>query len=330
MELLSPTNMLVFSPRGIYCPAADIYIDPSSRVKRAIITHAHSDHARGGHAHYLAHRHSVPILRHRLGSGISAQGIEYGDSIEHNGVRISLHPAGHIIGSAQVRLQYRGEIWVVSGDYKLQNDGISQPFEPVHCTVFVTESTFALPVYRWQEQQEVYNEINAWWTENQRRGNVSVLLCYALGKAQRVLAHLDRSIGPIYAHETIETATCVLRETGISLPELVRIPGNVAHAEVQKGIVLAPPSLTGSPWLRRLHPYSLGYASGWMIAQGARQRPGINKGFVLSDHADWAGLNAAVKATGAHRILVMHGYAVPFARWLRENGYDAAEANGQS
>jgi putative mRNA 3-end processing factor len=321
--------MLVFSPRGIYCPVADIYIDPSSAVTRAIITHAHSDHARGGHTHYLAHRHSVPLLKHRLGSGISAQGVEYGDTIEHNGVRISLHPAGHIVGSAQVRLEYRGDIWVVSGDYKLENDGISQPFESVRCTVFVTESTFGLPVYKWEKQQEVYNEINTWWTENQRRGVVSVLLCYALGKAQRVLAHLDQSIGPIYADETIEATTRVVRENCVPLPKPVGISGNVSHDAVQRGIVLAPPSLAVSSWLDRLRPCSVGFVSGWMISQSTRRIPGVNRGFILSDHADWTGLNAAVNATGAHRILVTHGYAGQFSRWLRENGYDAAEANGQ-
>ena len=322
--------MLVFSTRGIHCPAADIYIDPSSPVTRAIITHAHSDHARRGHTHYLAHRHSVPILKHRLGSDISVQGIEYGSTVEHNGVRISLHPTGHMIGSAQVRIEHRGQVWVASGDYKIENDGISQPFEQVSCTVFVTESTFGLPVYRWNNQQEVYDEINAWWVENQRRGILSVLACYVLGKAQRILAHLNLSIGPIYAHESIAAATRVLREHGAPVPEPSGIPGSFSHSGAQGGILLVPPSITGTSWLSRFRPYSLGYASGWMIARTARQKPGINRGFVLSDHADWTGLNMAVQATGAQRILVMHGYSAAFSRWLREHGYDASEADGRS
>lgn len=321
--------MLAFSSRGLYCPAADIYIDPSSRVERAIITHAHSDHARGGHRHYLAHPHTISMLKHRLGSRISAQSLEYGASVELNGVRISLHPAGHIIGSAQVRFEHRGEVWVASGDYKLENDGISKPFEPLRCTVFVTESTFGLPVYRWQEQKEIYDEINSWWMSNQRLGKVSVLACYALGKAQRVLGHLDTSLGPIFAHETIRAATHVVRDCGIPLPEPLGIPGTISRADVQGAFILAPPSVSGTPWLAQFRPYSFGYASGWMIGSRAR-RPGIDIGFALSDHADWDGLNVVVEATTAHRIFVGHGFATPFARWLREKGYDASEVDRQA
>ncbi len=321
--------MMVFSRNGIYCPVADLYVDPWSPVERAVITHGHSDHARSGHSRYLAHLLSVPILKHRLGARISVQGIDYGTVVEHNGVRISLHPAGHIVGSAQVRVEHRGEVWVVSGDYKLENDGISQPFESIRCDVFVTESTFGLPLYRWQRQRQIYDEINSWWLENQKLGRASLLACYALGKAQRVLAHLDRSIGPIFAHKTIDSMTRLLREKTASLPEPTCLQEDMSHAELQRGIVLLPTSASDASSLRRFHPYALGYASGWMIAQRARRRD-IDQGFVLSDHADWNGLNAAIKGTGAQRIFVTHGYSGPFVRWLRESGYDAAETSDRS
>ncbi|GAB4405350.1 MAG: ligase-associated DNA damage response exonuclease [Bacteroidia bacterium] len=321
-------DLLTFTPSGIYCPRADLYIDPWRPVARAVVTHAHSDHARAGMGRYLAHHDSLPVMRHRLGADIAVRGLVYGEAIEVQGVRISLHPAGHIIGSAQVRLEYRGEVWVVSGDYKLEDDGLSAPFEPVRCDVFITESTFGLPIFRWQPQAAVFADINAWWAANAAAGRTSLLACYALGKAQRVLRHLDPAIGPVYTHAAIEQTHAVLRAAGIDLPptRLVQV-ANTSKADkaaLRQALVLAPPSATGSPWVRHFQPHVLGVTSGWMALRGTRRRQAADQGFVLSDHADWDGLRQAIDATGAGRVFVTHGYTELFARWLHEErGLDA-------
>ncbi|CDG84264.1 RNA processing exonuclease [Janthinobacterium agaricidamnosum NBRC 102515 = DSM 9628] len=298
------------------------YIDPWRPVERAIITHAHADHARAGHRHYLSTAASVNLLKARLGS-ITIDGLDYGASIEHHGVTISLHPAGHVLGSAQVRLEYRGEVWVASGDYKLQPDATCAPFEPVRCHTFISESTFGLPIYRWLPPQDIYDDINAWWRNNQAEGRASVLFCYAFGKAQRILSGLDASIGPIICHGAAQALTQVYRDSGLLLPPTIMVNDIADKADLKKTIVLAPPSAAGSPWLKRFGDYSDAFASGWMLLRGARRRRGIDRGFVLSDHADWPGLMQAIQATEASRIIVTHGAIAVMVRWLQQNGLQA-------
>jgi len=311
--------MLKFNDNGIYCEQADVYIDPWGQVDRAIITHAHSDHARWGSRHYLAHHFSVPILRWRLGADINATGIEYGEEITINGVKISLHPAGHIIGSAQVRLEYKGEIWVVSGDYKLQDDGLSTPFEPVRCQHFITESTFGLPVYRFPSPTMVQHDINDWCAKNAAIGKTSIVIGYALGKAQRIIANLDRSIAPIYVHGAVHNINNALAQNGFDFSYAKPIEPSLTKKDLQGVIVVAPPSAVGSPWLKRFEPYSEAICSGWMQLRGARRRRGADRGFVMSDHCDWQQLNDAIKATGAENIYVTHGYKSIYAKWLRDD-----------
>ncbi len=318
--------MLQFNENGIYCRQADIYIDPWKPVSKAIITHAHSDHARRGSVHYLCHTDTVPLLRLRLGNDISVEGIEYKKSLYINGVHVSLYPAGHIIGSAQVRLEYKGEIWVVSGDYKLQNDGLSVPFEPVVCHSFVTESTFALPVYKFPAQHLVASEMNEWCRENSAKGVNTVIIGYALGKAQRILQLLDCGLGPVYTHGAVDNVNRVLTAGNIKLNECVRIVTNEKDRSIKNAVIIAPPSAIGSPWISRFAPYSLGVCSGWMKLRGARRRRGADRGFVLSDHCDWPQLGEAIASTGAQRIFVTHGYQYAFAKWLREDkGLEAYE-----
>lgn len=311
--------MLKFDKYGIYCPQADVYIDPWKPVDKAIITHAHSDHARWGNKHYLSHKLSIPILKARLSPDLSVEGLEYGQQIQINGVNISLYPAGHIRGSAQVRLEYKGEIWVASGDYKLQLDGVSEPFEPISCHHFVSESTFGLPIYHFPEAAQVHADINAWWQKNKAEGKVSVIIGYALGKAQRIIKHLDPNIGPIYTHGAVAVVNDLLTSDGLLLPHSQRVLPTMHKSDFTGGIIVAPPSAVGTPWLKRFEPYSIGICSGWMQLRGTRRRKGVDRGFVLSDHADWQGLNEAVKATGAENVYVTHGYKSVFARWLREN-----------
>ena len=318
-------NLIIARPEGLYCPPGDFYIDPWRPVDRAVITHGHGDHAHRGNGHYLATRVGAGILKRRLGDDINLDVLEYGETIDHHGVRLSLHPAGHVLGSAQVRLEYRGEVWVASGDYKLENDGTCAPFEHVRCHTFVTESTFGLPIYRWQPQSEIFDDINRWWQQNTDAGRASLLYCYSFGKAQRILAGLDPSIGPILAHGAVLPLTDVYRAAGVRLPEIHYAGTFADKAALRRAIVLAPPSSAGTTWLRRFGEISDAFASGWMQLRGTRRRRGVDRGFALSDHADWPGLQKAITETGAERVFVTHGSTSVMVRWLREQGLDAQE-----
>lgn len=323
---MSAKPLLEFNDNGIYCPAGNFYIDPWRPVKYAVITHAHSDHAKWGHENYLAHTLSREILKYRLGD-IKLDTMDYGQSTSLNGVQVSLHPAGHIIGSAQVRVEYQGEVWVVSGDYKLEDDGVCQPFEPVKCHSFISECTFGMPVYKWRPQQEIFDNMNNWWLRNIEEGKTSVLVGYSLGKAQRILQGLDLSIGNVYTHGVIENTNQALRENGVQLNPTIRVTADTNRESMRKGLVLCPPSSVGTPWMRKFYPYSFGYCSGWMALRGAKRRRAADRGFVLSDHADWDSLIEAIKATECESVYLTHGYTAPFSRYLAEIGYDAHEAH---
>jgi len=320
---MAKQDLLQFTDKGIYCPVGDFYIDPWRRVSKALITHAHSDHSRWGMESYLAHKDSLPIMRLRLGQQINAQAVTYGEKVHINGVQVSFHPAGHIIGSSQIRVEYQGEVWVASGDYKTEPDGFTPAFEPITCHAFISETTFGLPVFRWQSQQTVMNEINQWWAANAAQKRPSLIIAYALGKAQRVLQSVDHSIGPVFTHGAAANVNDAFRAHGIGLKEATRV--TVAHGkkDFQQALIIAPGSAIGTPWARKLGNYSLGVASGWMMLRGIRRRRAADRGFVLSDHADWDGLNEAVKATGAERVILTHGYTQQFARWLNSQGIQA-------
>ena len=318
-------DLIVARPEGLYCAAGDFYIDPWKPVPSAVITHAHSDHARTGHGSYLAHTDSEGTLRTRLGADINLQTLPYGEVIERNGVRVSLHPAGHVLGSAQVRVEHKGEVWVASGDYKTEADGTCPPFEPVRCDTFITESTFGLPIYRWPTQPVLMAEINAWWRQNAEAGRPSVLFCYAFGKAQRILHGVDRDIGPIVVHGAVEPLNAVYRAAGVDLPPTFRASDAEVNPQMLKrALVLAPPSAQGTPWMKRFAGYTDAFASGWMQLRGTRRRRGVDRGFVMSDHADWPGLQRAISGTGAERVMVTHGSVEILVRWLTENGLEAA------
>ena len=319
--------VLQFTGKSIYCAQADAHIDPWIPVDRTIITHAHSDHARWGSKHYLAHKDSEAILRLRLGEDISLQTVEYGETVVKNGVAISLFPAGHVIGSAQIRVEYQGEVWVVSGDYKTEDDGISTAFEPVKCHHFISECTFGMPVYQWKPQVQIFDEVNNWWRSNVSNGLATVIVGYSLGKAQRILQNLDLSIGKVYTHGVIENTNEALRRNGIVLNPTTRITPETSKEEVRKGIIIAPPSSVGTPWMRKFNPYSFGYCSGWMAIRGAKRRRAADRGFIMSDHADWDGLISAIDATGCESVYLTHGYTATFARYLSEIGFDAHEVH---
>jgi len=314
--------VLVRRPEGLYCEVGEFFVDPWRPVARAVITHAHADHARPGHGAYLAAEPSAGVLRARLGD-LRLQTAAYGERIDLGGVRVSLHPAGHVLGSAQVRIEHRGEVWVVSGDYKVEPDPTCAAFEPVRCHTFVTESTFGLPVYRWPAPDQVFAEVDRWWRANAQAGRASVLYAYAFGKAQRLLAGVDASIGPIVCHGAVEPLNAAYRAAGVALPATRRVADGVDRRDLGRALVIAPPSAAGTPWLRRFPDPSDAFASGWMAVRGARRRRAVDRGFVLSDHADWLGLNRAIGASGAQRVVVTHGHVPAMVRWLREQGLDA-------
>jgi putative mRNA 3-end processing factor len=315
-------DLVCLRPAGLYCPPGDFYIDPWRPVARAVITHAHGDHARTGHTSYLAAAPSEHVLRARLGD-VALQTARYGERLPLGDAVVSLHPAGHVLGSAQVRIECAGRTWVVSGDYKVEDDPTCTALEPLACDVFVTESTFGLPVYRWPAAGSVLADINRWWAGNAAAGRASVLFCYAFGKAQRILAGIDASIGPLLVHGAVEPLNAAYRASGVHLPPTRLATEVTDKSALRSALVLAPPSAQGTPWLRRFGDYSDAFASGWMQLRGTRRRRALDRGFVLSDHADWPGLMRTIGVTGAGRVIVTHGQVPVMVRWLREQGLDA-------
>ncbi len=316
-------ELLAATDRGIYCEVGGFYIDPWKPVERAVVTHAHSDHARWGMGRYLCAADGLGVMRRRLGDEARIDSVRYGESLDLNGVKVSLHPAGHILGSAQVRVEYQGQVAVASGDYKTEADSTCAPFEPLKCHLFITESTFGLPIYRWSPQEEVFADINAWWRSNQAQGKASLLLGYALGKSQRALSGLDPAIGPIFLHGAVHGLTEDYRAAGIHLPQTKLIQEAEGKFDWSQAMILAPPSANATPWVRRFGDHSTAFLSGWMAIRGARRRRAVDRGFVLSDHVDWPSLMSTIRATGAERVWVTHGYSATVVRYLEEQGMDA-------
>lgn len=316
--------LIDFTNKGLYCSAGDFYIDPWKPVSKAVITHGHSDHARWGSGSYLCHTHTVPILKLRLGEG-NYQGIAWGEHILINGVHVSLYPAGHIIGSSQVRVEYNGEVWVFTGDFKIEDDGLSGTFEPVKCNTFITESTFGLPIYKWKKQAIIYEDIRNWVRANQQADKASVIIAYSLGKAQRVIEAVSAVTEDIYVHGAVWNVQQTLRAAGHQLQAVKKVDAEVSKTAYRKAVIVAPSGAESSPWIKRFSPYSLAICSGWMQVRGNARRKNADRGFVLSDHADWEGLLQAVKATGAEKVFVTHGFQSAFSKYLDENGIPAAE-----
>lgn len=323
------SKLLTETANGLYCEAGDFYVDPWRPVKRAVVTHAHADHARWGCKSYLAAKSGEHIFRMRLGDQADYQFVEFGRCTSIDGVKVSLHPAGHMTGSAQIRIEYQGEVIVVSGDYKLQFDSTCQPFEAIRCHTFVTESTFGLPIYRWADSDAVFQQINQWWRDNQQFGKASVLFGYTVGKAQRLLSGIDPTIGPLFAHGAILKACQAYRACGVDLPELSSVMEVDKTFDWSKALVIAPPSARGSTWLRRFGDVSMAMASGWMRVRGVRRRRVVDRGFVISDHVDWLGLMEAIQASEAESIWVTHGYTEPVVRHLQGQGFSARSVQTQ-
>ena len=316
--------LVVVTPNGLYCPPGDFYIDPWQPVQTAVITHAHGDHLRHGSARYILARPGTGIARQRLGGERELSPVEYRTPVSLGATTVSLHPAGHILGSSQIRIEHQGQIWVVSGDYKRQPDPTCDPFEPVECDVFISEATFALPVYRWPDTTRVIEEVHRWWTANRERGIASVLFCYALGKAQRVMAELAAFTSePVYLHGAVDSLTGVYRRAGVSMLPTLPV-GTDKKTDFRGALIIAPPNAAGTPWMRRFGEHATGFCSGWMRVRGDRRRRGYDRGFVISDHADWAALLETCTASRARRILLTHGYSDALTRYFNEKGIAAS------
>jgi putative mRNA 3-end processing factor len=303
---------------GLFCEPGGFHIDPWEPVARALITHAHGDHARPGSGAYLCAAPGKPLLTRRM-PGAAIESLPYGERIRIGDATVSFHPAGHILGSAQIRVEHDGRVWVVSGDYKRQADPTCAAFEVVRCDTLVTEATFGLPIYTWDPSSSVVDDILQWWRDNRADGRPSVLFCYALGKAQRILAELyDRADGAIHLHGATASMTQVYRDAGIRLAPAERIAEDMRGKALAQSLVLAPLSARGTRWMRRLPDASVAFASGLMRVRGVRRQRAFDRGFVLSDHADWASLLGTIAETGASRVLVTHGWSDALARYLTE------------
>lgn len=316
--------LITVRPEGLYCEAGGFYIDPWRPVDTALITHAHADHARTGAQHYVATAISEGILRKRLGNTIALQGVQYGEKLKFGETWVSFHSAGHVMGSAQVRVEHKDEVWVISGDYKRCADPTCVPFEVVPCDTFITEATFGLPIYKWDSGAITARHIYDWWQAD--RDHPSILFCYSFGKAQRVLSELTQLTDQtVYVHGAIAALNDIYRQQNIPLLPTLSTSDMPKGYKYTGDLVLSPPSGHRSTWMKRFKSPQTAFASGWMAVRGARRRRGYERGFVLSDHADWPSLIQTVKETGARQVYVTHGQNDVLSRYLKEVCHIQAE-----
>lgn len=325
---MSDSNLLACTRQGLYCPAGDFYIDPWDRVDRAVLTHAHSDHARWGCKKYLAAKSCESLLRVRLGNNIDLLSVDYREKLRIKDAFVSLHPAGHILGSTQVRIEVDGKVALITGDYKLQPDPTCDPWEAVECDLMVTESTFGLPVFRWPKTQDVIEQLVGWWQENQRQGRTSLILAYSVGKAQRILAEVLANCGPevakdIAVHGAMLGPNRAYRSAGVQLPELPSAASLSSSHDWSRSLVIGPPSSQSTGWVKRFADPSFAMASGWMAIRASRRRRNVDRGFVLSDHVDWPDLLTAIDACNPKQVWVTHGFSEVVSRYLTQRGISA-------
>lgn len=323
---IEPTGIMALlrmTTAGLYCEAGGFHIDPTSPVAQAVITHGHADHLTRGCRRYLTAEDGREIVANRLPPHAVITTVRYGETVTLNGVRVSLHPAGHVLGSAQVRVEHQGEVWVVTGDYRVTADPTCAAFEPVRCQTLVTESTFAHPYFQWPAVERVMSEIHDWWRQNQAAGKASFLYAYAFGKAQRVLAGLNADAGMIAVHPQVRDINRCYQNTGVQFPPHQEFDRANLEQNWSRTLLLMPPAARWQQPCPFHGHYATAFVSGWMLlADGPRQRH-VSTGFALSDHADHAEIWSTIRATGAERVGVMHGYIDLLVAELQEQGYDA-------
>lgn len=317
-------KLIKFTKKGLYCPQGRFYLDPWLPVDHAIISHGHADHARWGMKHYLCQTDSKAILKHRLGADINVETLDYNEPRRVNGVLVSFHPAGHTIGSAQIRLEHKGFVVVFTGDYKVKNDHLTVPFEPVRCHEFITESTFGLPIYNWLSESKIQQQMHDWVSKNKAHNRTSVFIGYSLGKAQRIMKLME-GVDRMYVHSAIHNLNVAIENSGIALPKTELLTYDFKKEELQNKIVIVPPALLGSKLLKKIPNAATAICSGWMQIRGNRRWQAVDAGFAVSDHADWNGLLSAVKATEAEKVYVTHGSQATFSKYLNEIGIPSDE-----
>jgi putative mRNA 3-end processing factor len=321
---MRPEDILVPTSAGLCCKRGGFHIDPTHIVERALITHAHSDHARAGHGAVLATQETLDMMRLRYGDNFAGatQAIRYGESVTMDGATVIFHPAGHVLGSAQIAVEAEGLRIVASGDYKDVADPTCAPFELVPCDVFITEATFALPVFRHGNPDAEIAKLLRSVTLFRERAHL--VGAYSLGKAQRVIALLRKAgyAAPIYLHGAIEKITNYYVERGIDLGEL-RLVRGAEKADLAGTITICPPSALNDLWTRRFPEPLAAFASGWMRVRARARQQGVTLPLVISDHADWDGLTATIAATGAGEIWVTHGQEDALVHWCTMRGLKA-------
>ncbi|MCK7590888.1 ligase-associated DNA damage response exonuclease [Subsaxibacter sp. CAU 1640] len=317
-------KLVKFTKKGIYCIPGKFYLDPWLPVDYAVISHGHADHARWGMKHYLCQTDSKAILKHRIGPDISIESLPYNVQKSINGVSVSFHPAGHVIGSAQIRLEYKGFVVVFTGDYKVKDDHLTIPFEPIKCHEFITESTFGLPIYNWLSEAEIQQQMHDWVKLNKAHNRTSVFIGYSLGKAQRIMKLME-GVDQLFVHSAIHNLNNAIERSGIQLPESTLLEYDFKKEVLQNKIVILPPALLGSRLLKKIPNAATAICSGWMQIRGNRRWKAVDAGFAVSDHADWNGLLSAVKATEAEKVYVTHGSQATFSKYLNEIGIESYE-----
>lgn len=322
--------MLELTPVGLYCPKGNFYIDPMYPVENALITHAHSDHAREGSRNYFAHHATMAIMNSRFSRWDEVyHPTDYEDYFQLGPVKCSFHPAGHVLGSAQIRLEYNGEVWVVSGDYKRDPDQTCKPYQPIKCDVFITETTFALPIFRWEKTEDVVIRIQEWIRQSHELDRIPILYAYSLGKTQRLLVELAKAGQENFViHSSADKICRIYRDQGIPIPHYEIFSDRMAPLDITNKVLIFPPMMQRSKFVRRYKNLSEALVSGWMALRGTRRRRGVERGFVLSDHADWPSLCRTVRGSGAKKVFSTHGYTDVFARFVSESfKTEASELN---
>ncbi len=313
-------DLLTLKPHGLVSQDEAFHVDAWTPADVNLVTHAHGDHAHRGSRLYWCTPETALILKRRISPDVKLKIVNWRERYKLGKQWVSFHPAGHIFGSAQIRIEHESQpsnVLVFTGDFKRDPDPTCQPFEVVPCSTFITEATFALPIYRWRPNSEIRDGIYDWWMWNRAEGNTSILFCYALGKAQRILAELtSRTNDTVLLHGATDPLVSIYRDAGVHMLPTQKLTDYDGPLEGQ--LILAPPSAHRSPWMKRFKNISTGFASGWMAVRGVRRGRSYEKGFVLSDHADWPSLVQTVKDTGAKRVLVTHGNKETLAKYLRE------------
>ena len=325
--ITSRQNLISQKSQGLYCESANIWIDPYKSVEKAIITHAHSDHFTNGCREYICSIETGLLLKKRFGNNINLKTVEYDKKFLINGINFSLHPSGHILGSSQIKIMTDSETWLITSDFKRQKDKTCKSYERLKTDFLICESTFGLPIFNWESTNKIIDKITKW--VNQSEDSTSILFCYSLGKAQRLLSELNRqNFKNIYVHKSINNINTIYKNLGIELEEAKIFDNNLEINNLKDCLLLLPPSLNNQNFLKKFKRFQTGFASGWMSIRALKKRSGFDKGFTISDHADWNGLIKTIKESEAKRVFLNHGDGESLANFLRDKeGLDIKQLN---